>query len=159
MAADLVSDLDFTIRRLGSGDTEWLHQITMEDADFDLGERGGEKSPLQPADADAYLGDPSVLHWVAYAGDRVLGHLHCQVIRKHAGDPIEVLLYEIGIRAHARRRGIGRALLSEMVTWMNAHEAAEVWVLADNPGAIAFYESLGFEVPPGLAVYLTRALR
>jgi hypothetical protein len=39
---------------------------------------------------------------------------------------------------------------------MAAHGVAEVWVLADNPGAVAFYEACGFATADEMAVYMTR---
>ena len=43
-----------------------------------------------------------------------------------------------------------------MSAWMQAHAVDEVWVLADNDGAVAFYRACGFDVPDGQATYLTR---
>ncbi len=41
--------------------------------------------------------------------------------------------------------------------WMKAHDVQEAWVLADNPGAVAFYGVFGFQrVQRGAAVYLAR---
>jgi GNAT superfamily N-acetyltransferase len=54
------------------------------------------------------------------------------------------LLYSIGVRASHRRRGVGRALVEEMLRWMRAEGVREVWVLADNPGAEEFYAACGF---------------
>jgi ribosomal protein S18 acetylase RimI-like enzyme len=135
-----------------------LHRIASDDADFGVDGSPESQTPLGARDADAYLDDPSVLHWVAEEDARVLGFLQCQIVRKRAGDPVELLLYEIGVRAHARRRGVGRALVDEMVAWMRMHGIDEVWVLADNPGATAFYENVGFEIGPDAPVYLTRTL-
>ena len=39
---------------------------------------------------------------------------------------------------------------------MRAHHIREVWVLADNDDAIAFYRACGFMVPDGQATYMTR---
>jgi GNAT superfamily N-acetyltransferase len=54
------------------------------------------------------------------------------------------LLYSIGVRRAHRRRGVGRALVDEMFDWSRDHGLDEVWVLADNPGAEAFYAACGF---------------
>ena len=150
--------MSVTIRRLGTDDVALLRMLAFEDADFDIDGRGKPKPPLEPEETREYLADPSVLHWVAEEGEQVLGHLHCQIVRKHAGEAKELLLYEIGVRAHARRRGVGQALLGEMFTWMKRHDVDEVWVLADNPGATAFYEACLFEIAPEAPVYLTRRL-
>jgi ribosomal protein S18 acetylase RimI-like enzyme len=57
----------------------------------------------------------------------------------------ELLLYSIGVREDCRRRGIGRTLVREMRRWVEAADCPEVWVLADNPAAEAFYAAAGFE--------------
>jgi N-acetylglutamate synthase-like GNAT family acetyltransferase len=53
---------------------------------------------------------------------------------------------------------VGRRLLDEMFAWMSGHRLDEVWVLADNPGAVAFYLSCGFHPGEGQATYLPREL-
>ena len=53
----------------------------------------------------------------------------------------------IAVVARARRRGLGRTLMAALLTEARAREASEVFleVRADNPGARALYEQLGFE--------------
>jgi GNAT superfamily N-acetyltransferase len=58
--------------------------------------------------------------------------------------PLELVLYEIGVHREMRRRGIGRALLGECVAWMRERGIHTIWVLADNPGAEAFYLACRF---------------
>ncbi len=150
--------MGWRIRRLRPDDGAILGVLTTEDADFDLADRGGGKASPTPEAQRLYLADPSVLHWVAEDERLVLGHLHCQVIRKHAGD-VELLLYEIGVRSAARRGGVGRALVNEMFTWMRMNAVTEVWVLADNAGAVEFYAACGFaQHEHEMAVYMTREL-
>jgi ribosomal-protein-alanine acetyltransferase len=52
----------------------------------------------------------------------------------------------IAVVPRARRRGLGRALLSALLAEAQAREATEVFleVRADNPGARALYELFGF---------------
>lgn len=148
------------IRRLIAADAQVLERIADESVDFDIADRADEEhdEAVDPASAVALLSDPSVLFWGAFddAGD-VIGMLHCQMVRKHARRPLELLLYDIGVRARARRSGVGRALVDAMTAWMNDHDVDEVWVLADNPGAVAFYAACGFgKHAPDAAVYMTR---
>ncbi len=150
-----MSDL-LSIRRLGAGDEAVLAHLARADADFDIDGRGHARAPLAADAARAFLADDHVLVWIAESdGDAVLGFLSCQLVRRRAAPP-ELLLYEIGVRAAARRRGIGRALLDAMGAWMRAHAVDEVWVLADNDGAVAFYAACGFAVSDGPAIYMTR---
>lgn len=52
----------------------------------------------------------------------------------------------LAVAEHARRRGLGRALVAALLDEAERRGAAEVFleVRADNPGARALYESLGF---------------
>ncbi|MGV8885892.1 MAG: ribosomal protein S18-alanine N-acetyltransferase [Microbacteriaceae bacterium] len=53
----------------------------------------------------------------------------------------------IAVNASARRQGLGRVLMQTMIGEARARGARELFldVRADNPGAQALYESLGFE--------------
>ena len=146
------------IRRLSPGDEDVLALIAREADDFDLAGASKPESPLRPPEAAAYLADPAVLHWVAEDGDVVVGELLCHVLRLPSGSGRELLLYSVGVRAAHRRRGVGSALVREMVAWGRAGGIEEVWVLADNPGAEAFYAACGFaHTEEGdRAVYLRR---
>jgi ribosomal protein S18 acetylase RimI-like enzyme len=148
-----------TVRRLGPGDEPILVTFAEEDADFDLSERGDAKRPLGQEAARGYLSDPSVLHWIAEERNTVLGHLHCQLVRRASGEELELLLYEIGVRTAARRRGVGTALVDTMLEWMASNDVPEAWVLADNPGATEFYAACGFQIAADAPVYLTRRLK
>jgi aminoglycoside 6'-N-acetyltransferase I len=143
------------IRRLGSDDDAILALLARDEADFDLADRSHARAPLPRDDARAFLGDANVLFFVAERDGAVVGFLSCQLIRRRDQAP-ELLLYEIGVRAAQRRRGIGRALVDAMSAWMAAHDLVEVWLLADNPGAIAFYRACGFIVGEDDATYMTR---
>ena len=140
--------MSFTVRRLAPGDEPVLALIADEAADFDLAGRTSPESPLPSEDAAAYLADPGVLHWVAEEDGRVIGELLCHVLRMPSRHARELLLYSIGVRASERRRGVGKALVEGMLRWMRKEGVPEVWVLADNPGAEAFYAACGF-VPGG----------
>ena len=133
-----------SVRLLGPGDEAVLALLNAEDADFDLEGRGGPGRPLAAADTVAYLADPAVRHWVAEEDGRVIGFNLCYVLRRRNDAAREVLLFEIGVRRDARRRGAGRAMIDAMRGFMEREAIEEAWVLADNPGAIAFYAACGF---------------
>ena len=147
-----------TVRRLGPGDEAILARLAEGDADFDLPGRGSPRRPLTDADGAAHLADPSVLHWVAEDDRSVVGHLLAYVERRWSGDPRQLLLYEIGVREASRGRGVGRALVEAMRSWMEEEGVSEAWVLADNPGAEAFYASCGFVRDDEQPVQMTLAL-
>jgi GNAT superfamily N-acetyltransferase len=147
--------MDFSIRRLGPGDEPILNTLALEDQDFDLDDRGAPRTLLSAADARDYLVDPHVVHWVAESAGAVLGHLYGHLLRKRAGDPAEMILYEIGVRGAHRRHGVGRALVETVHAWMAAQGIRESWVLADNPGAVQFYKACGFATAEQ-PTYLTR---
>jgi GNAT superfamily N-acetyltransferase len=136
--------MPIAVRRLGPGDEAVLEQLAREAPEFDLAGRSTPDEPLAPADAAAYLADESVLHWIAEEQGRVVGELLCHVLGMPHGPGRELLLYSIGVREGHRRRGVGRALVEAMVRWAAGTGVREVWVLADNPGAEAFYEACGF---------------
>jgi GNAT superfamily N-acetyltransferase len=133
-----------TIRRLGPGDEPVLALLAREAPESDIAGRIAPEEPLPPGEAAAYLADPAVLHWVAEEDGRIVGELLCHLLRLPSRDGLELLLYSIGVRASHRRRGVGRALVEEMLRWMRAEGVREVWVLADNPGAEEFYAACGF---------------
>jgi ribosomal protein S18 acetylase RimI-like enzyme len=149
--------MPLSVRRLNSADVDLLGLLAREDDDFDLAGRGAARRALTREAAQAYLADAQVLHWVAEEAPTVLGHMQCHLLRKRAGDPVEVLLYEIGVRNAHRRKGVGRALLGALEEWMTAQQVSECWVLADNVGAVAFYRACGFEIATPAPTYLTRA--
>jgi ribosomal protein S18 acetylase RimI-like enzyme len=145
-----------SVKRLGPGEGPLLALLAYEDADFDLAGRGGARPPLSPEAASAYLADAQVLHWVAEEEAVVVGHLQCHLLRKRAGDGLEVLLYEIGVRRARRRQGVGRALMGALDAWMEEAHVQECWVLADNDDAVAFYRACGFSVFTPVPTYMTR---
>jgi len=134
-----------TVRRLARGDEPVLALLAREDAEFDLDGRGGPREPLADDAAAMFLADPEVRAWIAEENGTVVGFLYGHVIRKRAGPAVEVLLYEIGVRAAHRRRGVGRKLVKALLEWSTELGARETWVLAGNPGAVEFYRACGFE--------------
>jgi len=146
------------IRLLGAGDEHLLARLALDDAAFDLAGRGRPRTPLDADAAAAYLADAHVLHWVAEDDRVVVGHLLCHVQRRRSGRARELLLYEIGVRDGHRRRGVGRALVGAMETWMRAHAVEDLWVLADNDGAVAFYEACGFVRDDAQPTQMSRTL-
>jgi ribosomal protein S18 acetylase RimI-like enzyme len=149
--------MSITVRLLGPGDAHVLTLLSEQEEAFDIEGRSEPSQPPSAADAAAYLSDPAVLHWVAEEAGEVIGFNLCYVLRRRSDAPRELLLFEIGVRDDARRRGAGRALIDAMRAWMEREAITETWVLADNPGAIAFYAACGFvrDEEQGLQMLLT----
>jgi ribosomal-protein-alanine N-acetyltransferase len=59
----------------------------------------------------------------------------------------EIHLLNVAVAPHARRRGIGRILMDDLLAYARANEASKVLleVRASNVAAIGLYERLGFE--------------
>ena len=146
-----------SIRLLGPGDEDVLALLAADEADFDLEDRGSSRSSTP--EAAAYLADSAVLHWVAEESGRVVGLLLAYVQRRRAGDASQLMLYEIGVREAHRRRGVGRSLVDAMREWMERHDVAEAWVLADSRGAEEFYAACGFARDDDQPVQMTLTLR
>ena len=151
--------MSIDIRRLGPDDEDVLARIAREADDFDLAGASQPEAPARRADGGGLPRRSAVARsiWVAEEGGVVVGELLCHVLRLPSGSGRELLLYSIGVRAAHRRRGVGTALVREMLAWARGERIEVVWVLADNPGAEAFYAACGFA--PGdeeQAVYLQR---
>ena len=145
------------IRRLGSGDDWVLAELAREEAAFDAPGRGRARVAVGGAEAAAYFADPDVLHWVAEEDGALVGHLLCYVQRRRAADPVQVMLYEIGVRDSRRRRGIGRALVRELERWLEGAGVRSVWVLADDE-AEQFYAACGFTREDPQPIQMVRRL-
>jgi [ribosomal protein S18]-alanine N-acetyltransferase len=78
---------------------------------------------------------------VARRGPDVLGY----ALFWHVAD--EVHLLNVAVAPAARRAGVGRALVEDIVAYARSHAAVKILleVRASNAAAIALYEALGFE--------------
>ncbi len=75
--------------------------------------------------------------------ERVLGFTCIGPVRD--GEPDQGEIYTLYVEPAAQGRGIGRALAAAGLLALHArgHRKARVWVLTENPRAIAFYRRLG----------------
>lgn len=108
--------------------SEWGRYLIAEAADADV---------VQPGDAGqrsdgSQAGDAAQPGALGYAGLRAVG--------------VEGDVQTIAVAAHARGRGIGRALLAELLAEAGRRGVRELFleVRADNPVARSLYESVGF---------------
>ncbi|WP_312628409.1 N-acetyltransferase [Scandinavium sp.] len=90
---------------------------------------------------------PNRRQLVACIGDRVVGHLVLDVMENPRRS--HVATFGISIASEFQNRGVGSALMREMVdlcdNWLRV-ERIELTVFVDNPGAMGLYRKFGFEV-------------
>jgi ribosomal-protein-alanine N-acetyltransferase len=122
------------IRLLGADDVEALHGLY--EACFD-----------EPFGAESFrtlLATPGMWAVLAFPDDAAAAPSGFAVARSVA-DEAEIV--SIGVMPHARRQGVGAALLADTLARAAAQGAASVFleVAEDNPAARALYVSAGFE--------------
>ncbi|MCU1517581.1 MAG: hypothetical protein JWQ75_2302 [Pseudarthrobacter sp.] len=140
---------EVAIRRLSPADAGLFNRLSETDNLFDEDPTVEPSGALTPDGAAAFLADPSVLFWLAEAGEDTVGFLHCIVQRRRtAGRWAELLLMEMGVHTKWRHQGVGTALVSVMEAWMAANDVAEAWVPA-NTYAVGFYLKCGFTPDEG----------
>jgi ribosomal protein S18 acetylase RimI-like enzyme len=132
------------VRLLGPGEGAVLvavHAVTPRFFDDDP---PADTTTLDVAVAERLLADPAVRYWVAEAEGRLVGFLHCVVVRLlRSPHERELLLYDIAVDPDWRRRGVATDLVDAMEALMRAEHIPEVWLGADLD-AVAFYEATGF---------------
>jgi ribosomal protein S18 acetylase RimI-like enzyme len=91
-----------------------------------------------------YLGDPDTLFLVAHENGAVLGMASGCVLRKPYGDLLWLYVDEVDVAVPHRRRGIGKALMTALLSVARARGCDELWLGAerDNGPAVALYRSL-----------------
>jgi L-phenylalanine/L-methionine N-acetyltransferase len=132
------------IRTIGPEDAEAL--MAMQSLP---GYRFGTLRPPYPTvrGARTYIDtlQPNVTSLVAVLNGTIVGNAG---MTQSAGRRSHAASIGMGVHDDYQRRGIGRALLGELVAiaddWLNI-KRLELTVYTDNPGAIALYESFGFE--------------
>ena len=90
---------------------------------------------------------PGLKRLVACIDENIVGDLALQV--EASPRRSHVATFGISVAAHAQGRGVGSALMREMINlcdnWMRI-ERIELTVFADNPAALALYRKFGFEI-------------
>ena len=90
---------------------------------------------------------PGQRRLVACIDEKIVGDLSLQV--EASPRRSHVATFGISVAAHAQGRGVGSALMREMITlcdnWLRI-ERIELTVYSDNPAALALYRKYGFDV-------------
>ncbi len=84
---------------------------------------------------------------VAREGDLVVGAVTAHTLPMTRSPSSELFIYDLGVRADRQRRGIGRALVTELLRLAGAAGIQLSFVPADNEDthALDFYSALGGE--------------
>jgi tRNA (guanine37-N1)-methyltransferase len=120
--------------------------VQLGPADEDLLRRAADlfDDPLDDASARRVLADPRSVLVLAMVGEEPAAFaLALEVDSVDHARP-ELFIDELGVAEGMRRRGIGRALLGELLRIGEARGCREAWVLADpgNAAALNLYRSL-----------------
>lgn len=125
----------------------------------------GDRDSAQPGDAagsqpviEAMLADPARHLLAAGIGDQVMGTVDLLIVENltHHCEPWAII-ENVVVAERARRRGVGRALMSHAMELARSAGCYKVQLLSGmNRGpAHDFYEELGFEpVAQGFKIYL-----
>jgi ribosomal protein S18 acetylase RimI-like enzyme len=121
------------IHRVGAGDERLIH-------------RGAALFDEQPREdaIERFLRSDDHHLLLALDGEEPVGFVS-GVELTHPDKGVEMFLYELAVAEHARRRGIGRALVDALAALARARGCRGMWVLTDedNEAAVATYRGAG----------------
>lgn len=130
-----------------------VRRLGREDADkaADLVAPLYHRRPAQPSRWAEMLDDPSLLLFVATAGDKTVGLVLGYLLNRLDGAAM-FMIYELTVAAGHRRKGIATELVTTAWSAAQRDGAVEAWLVTspDDEGAVAFYESLGATAFPAV---------
>jgi aminoglycoside 3-N-acetyltransferase I len=137
------------VRRLVPGDERLARETfrTME-AVFEEDEsetRDAEGEPLRDEDVADLLRREEFWALVATEDDDVVGGVTAHVLPMTRNRGTELFLYDLAVRADRQRRGIGRALVGELLALAHLAGIGTAFVPADEEDthALEFYRAIG----------------
>jgi ribosomal protein S18 acetylase RimI-like enzyme len=124
---------DFDIFRLSPDNAAILDRVANEVFD----------EPVRPERLAAYLAEPGHVMLVAIVGRIVVGQ-YAAVVHRHPDKVTELYIDEVGVAPAFQRKGIGIALVEQMLSVGRELGCGEAWVGTepDNLPARALYERL-----------------
>lgn len=130
-----------------------LRRIAAGESDTVLAAAGLFDHAPQQALTEDFLGRKGHHLVLAYLDETPVGFATGIEIA-HPDKRVEMLLYELGVGRHHRRQGIGRALVTELVTIAEERGCREMWVPTDhkNAAAIATFRATGAHQPESAAI-------
>ena len=132
-------------RWLRPGDEAVVRELSVRSPELGDGDAEPRYAPLDEPGAASFLAREQNLVLVAFDGDRPVGMLLAYELDRRHGDPRVLFIYELGVDAGYRRRGIGRELLRRTRRLARARGVKEGFVLTEesNEAAMALYASEG----------------
>lgn len=141
----MASLVDIEIRRLGPDDLIAMRALNaMFGEVFEETDTYGDHPP-DDAYLSRWLGRPQAIALAALDGERVVGGLVAYELEKFEQARSEVYIYDLGVDAAWRRRGIATALIERTQAIAAEIGAWVVFIQAerDDPPAVALYDKLG----------------
>jgi aminoglycoside 3-N-acetyltransferase I len=133
--------METTVKRLSTDDLiEARKMFTLLANEFEE-----ESELLSDRYLKTLLGRSEFWALAASSGTEIMGGLTAHVIPMTRAETSEVLIYDIAVLAKYQRRGIGRRLVEELLSWTSREGASEAFVLADegDTHALDFYRKVG----------------
>ena len=111
---------------------------------------GEQHSDLDDDYLDLLLRNEAFWAIAAFASENVVAGLTAYTLPMTRGEFAGLLIYDIAVGQHYRRRGIGRRLVASLRELATAAGIREIFVLADNADvhALDFYRVLGGKPSP-----------
>jgi aminoglycoside 3-N-acetyltransferase I len=135
------------VRKLVPGDEQLALETFRTMAAVFAEDEVDEGEPLRDEDVVALLRRDDFWALAAFDGDEVVGGVtaHALPMTRHRG--AELFLYDLAVRSDRQRRGIGRALVSELLALARRAGIGTAFVPADDEDAHAldFYRAIGGE--------------
>ena len=134
------------VHRLGPGDEAIARAMfAVMAAVFEEDDEGAAAPPLRDEDVEVLLRRGDFWAVAATDGDEVVGGLTAHALPMTRSRSTELFLYDLAVRADRQRRGIGRALVHELISLGRAAGIDTAFVPADDEDthALEFYRAIG----------------
>lgn len=107
----------------------------------------GERSVTED-EVRSFLEGPASVGIVGRADDAPSGYLIAYLVRRIDGHSM-LIVYDLGVAPDERRRGVGRAMITEALAVARHAGCTKAWVITDhdNAAAVALYEATGAHHP------------